>query len=108
MVVYGHTPIPAPEWINNTLCLDTGCVFGGRFTALRYPERELVSVPAAEVYYQPARPFPVNPDAAVPDIAGRRDPEVLDITDDRHAIVETNYHPRIGCGRRTRPPRWSL
>ena len=97
MVLYGHTPIPAPEWINNTLCLDTGCVFGGRLTALRYPERELVSVPAAEVYYQPARPFPVNPDAVVPDVAGRRDPEVLDITDVTGTrIVETNYHPRIG------------
>ena len=71
MVLYGHTPIPAPEWVNNTLCLDTGCVFGGRLTALRYPERELVSVPAAKVYYAPAKPFPVNPDAVV---AGRRGP----------------------------------
>ena len=97
MVLYGHTPIPAPEWINNTLCLDTGCVFGGRLTALRYPERELVSVPAAEVYYQSAKPFPVNPDAVVPDVAGRRDPEVLDITDVTGTrIVETKYHPRIG------------
>ena len=97
MVLYGHTPIPAPEWINNTLCLDTGCVFGGRLTALRYPERELVSVPAAKVYYQPARPFPVNPGAAGPDAAGRRDPEVLDITDVTGTrIVETKYHPRIG------------
>ena len=97
MVVYGHTPITAPEWINNTLCLDTGCVFGGRLTALRYPERDLVSVPAAKVYYQPARPFPVNPDAAGPDAAGRRDPEVLDITDVTGTrIVETTYHPRIG------------
>ncbi len=97
MVLYGHTPIPAPEWINNTLCLDTGCVFGGRLTALRYPERELVSVPAAKVYYQPAKPFPVNPDHVVPDIAGRRDPEVLDITDVTGTrIVETQYHPRIG------------
>ncbi len=61
MVLYGHTPVPEPEWVNNTLCLDTGCVFGGRLTALRYPERELVSVPAARVYYEPARPFPVNP-----------------------------------------------
>ena len=40
MVLYGHTPVPEPEWVNNTLCLDTGCVFGGRLTALRYPERE--------------------------------------------------------------------
>jgi protein phosphatase len=97
MVLYGHTPIPAPEWVNNTLCLDTGCVFGGRLTALRYPERELVSVPAAKVYYAPAKPFPVNPDAVMPDVAGRRDPEVLDITDVTGTrIVETKYHPRIG------------
>jgi protein phosphatase len=72
-------------------------VFGGRLTALRYPERELVSVPAAKVYYAPAKPFPVNPDAVMPDVAGRRDPEVLDITDVTGTrIVETKYHPRIG------------
>ena len=45
-VVYGHTPVAEPEWLNNTLCIDTGCVFGGKLTALRWPERELVSVPA--------------------------------------------------------------
>ena len=38
-VVYGHTPTPAAEWVNNTICLDTGCVFGGALTALRYPAR---------------------------------------------------------------------
>ena len=64
MVAYGHTPVPAPEWVNNTLCLDTGCVFGGRLTALRYPEREIVAVPAAQVYYEPARPFPLAAEAA--------------------------------------------
>ena len=58
MVLYGHTPVPEPEWLNNTLCLDTGCVFGGRLTALNYPERTVVSVPAATVYHPPARPFP--------------------------------------------------
>ena len=47
MVVYGHTPVERTEWINNTICVDTGCVFGGALTALRYPERQLVSVPAA-------------------------------------------------------------
>jgi protein phosphatase len=94
MVLYGHTPVPAPEWINNTLCLDTGCVFGGRLTALRYPERELVSVPAAEVYYEPARPFPAN--ASLVEAAGRRDPEVLDITDVTGSrVVENGYLKRI-------------
>jgi len=57
VVVYGHTPVPVPVWVNNTICLDTGCVFGGRLTALRYPERELVSVPARGVHYEPARPL---------------------------------------------------
>ena len=46
MVVYGHTPVPAPEWLNRTVNIDTGCVFGGLLTALRYPENEFVSVPA--------------------------------------------------------------
>ena len=56
-VVYGHTPTTEPEWVNNTICVDTGCVFGGRLTALRYPERELVSVPAEREHYPPARPL---------------------------------------------------
>ncbi|MDJ0392233.1 polynucleotide kinase-phosphatase [Rhodococcus sp. G-MC3] len=57
MVLYGHTPIPEPEWLNNTLCLDTGCVFGGKLTALRYPEREITSVPAQKEWYAPAKPL---------------------------------------------------
>ncbi|HET7018643.1 MAG TPA: polynucleotide kinase-phosphatase [Streptosporangiaceae bacterium] len=73
MVLYGHTPVPVPEWVNGTLCLDTGCVFGGRLTALRYPERELVSVPAARVYYEPARPFPANTEAASRGGSGNQD-----------------------------------
>jgi len=57
-VVYGHTPVPAAEWLNRTINIDTGCVFGGRLTALRYPEKEFVSVAAKAVYCPPVRPVP--------------------------------------------------
>jgi protein phosphatase len=57
LVVYGHTPVAEPAWLNNTVNIDTGCVFGGRLTALRYPEREIVSVPALRAYCEPPRPF---------------------------------------------------
>lgn len=50
LVAYGHTPIAEVEWINNAACIDTSCVFGGKLTALRYPERELVSTDAYESY----------------------------------------------------------
>ncbi|MCL4766067.1 MAG: metallophosphoesterase [Hyphomicrobiaceae bacterium] len=56
-IVYGHTPVPTAEWVNGTLCIDTGCCFGGKLTALRWPEREVVSVAAARMYAQPGRPF---------------------------------------------------
>ncbi|HEX5289458.1 MAG TPA: polynucleotide kinase-phosphatase [Streptosporangiaceae bacterium] len=74
-VAYGHTPVPAAEWVNGTICLDTGCVFGGRLTAMRYPEREIVSVPARRVYFEPVRPLAAP--AAVPARAGAE----LNITD---------------------------
>lgn len=60
LVVYGHTPVAEPLWLNNTVNIDTGCVYGGHLTALRYPERETVSIPAQAVYYRPRRPFPPN------------------------------------------------
>jgi protein phosphatase len=63
-VVYGHTPTPEAEWVNRTVCIDQGCVFGGRLTALRWPEREFVDVAAARVYCEPARPFTANDAAA--------------------------------------------
>lgn len=72
-VVYGHTPVARLRWINRTINIDTGCVFGGRLTALRYPEHELVSVKAARIYSEPRRP-PVS-DAEL------LDEEILDIED---------------------------
>jgi polynucleotide kinase-phosphatase len=88
MVLYGHTPVPAAEWLNNTMCLDTGCVFGGKLTALRYPERTVVSVPASTIHYTPAKPFP--------SVVSERDPGVLDIGDVlRSRVIETSYLPRI-------------
>ncbi|MFF0523655.1 polynucleotide kinase-phosphatase [Actinomadura nitritigenes] len=78
MVVYGHTPVPDAEWINNTICLDTGAVFGGKLTALRYPERELVSVPARQVWYEPTRPLHAA-SASAP--GGHRESDVLKIDD---------------------------
>ncbi len=80
VVVYGHTPVADPEWLNNTINIDTGCVFGGKLTALRWPERELVSVPAQRVYYEPAKPFLPSDEIA----AGEDEPRpalLLDIDD---------------------------
>ncbi len=94
LVAYGHTPTPDAEWVNNTICLDTGCVFGGRLTALRYPERELVAIDAAEVYYEPVRPL----DSTAPAASGAvRDPGVLDIADVTGGkVLQTAYLDRIG------------
>ncbi|WP_262692494.1 metallophosphoesterase [Kordiimonas aestuarii] len=44
LVVYGHYAVKHVEWLNGTVCIDTGCVFGGPLTALRYPEMSLVHV----------------------------------------------------------------
>jgi protein phosphatase len=49
-IVYGHTPVKQPRMINHTINIDTGCVFGGALTALRYPEMEIVSVPSSMPY----------------------------------------------------------
>jgi protein phosphatase len=94
MVVYGHTPVPAPEWLNGTINIDTGCVFGGRLTALRYPERELVDVPALQVYAEPVRPFLAAPLAALN--AQQQHDELLDLADvTGKRIVDTGLHGRV-------------
>ena len=80
MVVYGHTPVPEAEWLNRTINIDTGCVFGGKLSALRYPEKEIVSVPAARTYYEPARPF-LEPEAMAPLSAQQAHDDLLDLAD---------------------------
>jgi protein phosphatase len=80
MVVYGHTPVPEPEWLNRTVNVDTGCVFGGKLTALRYPEREFVSVPAEQTYCEPARPF-LTADQQSPLTAQQLHDDILDAED---------------------------
>ncbi|WP_330337312.1 polynucleotide kinase-phosphatase [Streptomyces sp. NBC_00557] len=88
-VVYGHTPVPEATWLNNTICLDTGAVFGGKLTALRWPERELVDVPAERVWYEPAKPLRSE-------APGGHDGRPLDLADvyGRRA-VETRHAGRV-------------
>lgn len=96
MVVYGHTPVPRPEWLNRTINIDTGCVFGGMLTALRYPEREFVSVPAKRTYCEPARPFlPAEPTAESLSAQQIHD-DVLDADDVRgKRIVSTRLQRNV-------------
>ena len=88
-VVYGHTPVPVAGWVNNTICLDTGSVFGGELTALRWPERELVSVPAEREYYEPVRPLAGQS-------VSERPPLLLDVADvlGKH-YIETSLTGRL-------------
>jgi diadenosine tetraphosphatase ApaH/serine/threonine PP2A family protein phosphatase len=97
MVVYGHTPVPQAEWLNRTINIDTGCVFGGKLTALRYPELETVAVDAARTYAEPARPFlPASTHDGTERTAQQQHDDVLDIADvTGKRIVQTRLHPSI-------------
>ncbi|GGN91074.1 hypothetical protein GCM10011610_50950 [Nocardia rhizosphaerihabitans] len=59
-VLYGHTPVTKLTWVNNTLCLDTGAVFGGSLSAVRYPELTTISVPAEQIWTERAGITPAS------------------------------------------------
>lgn len=91
MVVYGHTPVREAQWQNRTIDIDTGCVFGGKLTALRYPELELVQVEAKETYCEPVKTkiSEVKP----------RDPNEIKLTDVMgKQILNTRLIPNITVG----------
>lgn len=85
-VVYGHTPTPEAEWVNGTICIDTGCVFGGKLTALRWPEKEIVDVPAERVWSEPVKPL-VKPEMAL------SDPTAIKLSD---VLGKRTIKPSIG------------
>lgn len=117
LVVYGHTPVPQAEWLNRTIDIDTGCVFGGRLTALRYPEQELVSVQAHRVYSEPVRPLGLAPGGS----AQQAHDELLDLSDvSGKRVIETRLRGRVtlredeaasaleAVGRFSVDPRWLI
>lgn len=94
-VVYGHTPVPRAEWLNNTICLDTGCVFGGSLTALRWPERELVSIKSKAIYAESRRPFLLQDPSALLSLQQQHD-DVLNYEDvSGKRRIETRLFPPI-------------
>ncbi len=95
-VVYGHTPVPEADWLNRTINIDTGCVFGGKLTALRWPEKEIISVPAKQVYAQPSKPF-LSPEQAAPELTAQQShDDVLDLADvTGKRIVTTRLHHSV-------------
>ena len=96
VVVYGHTPVPQPDWLNRTINIDTGCVFGGNLTALRYPEKELVSVAAREMYAQPVKPLAAVAESAPSLTSQQVHDDLLDIDDViGKRIVTTRLHHNV-------------
>lgn len=95
VVVYGHTPVTEPQWINRTINIDTGCVFGGNLTALRYPEKELVFVPAHRTYYEPPKPLLDEVDKLV-SVKTQAYDDILDINDVLgKRVISTRLHRNV-------------
>ena len=96
IVVYGHTPVPEAEWLNRTINIDTGCVFGGKLTALRYPEKELISVPSLQTYCVPSKPF-ISAESQAPQLSAQQiNDDILDMSDVLgKRIISTRLHHNV-------------
>ena len=107
MVVYGHTPVAEPEWVNHTVNIDTGCVFGGKLTALRYPEAEFVSVPARRTYFESLRPF-LKPDQSPVSLTlQQQQDDLLDAKDVLgKRFIATRLNPTSRSEKKMPPRRW--
>jgi protein phosphatase len=93
LVVYGHTPFEKPRWRNMTVNIDTGCAFGGALTALRYPEKETVSIPARESYATPARPLRSEEETTPDDAGGVDGLDIASLTG--KLILHTTHAPTV-------------
>ncbi len=95
-ILYGHVAVRKAEWLNRTLDLDTGCVFGGSLTAMRYPEMELVTIPARRKYV--GRAQSVSTHGESPDLTlQQRHDEILRYEDvSGRRWIETSLGRRIG------------
>lgn len=96
MVIYGHTPVVEPDWLNRTINIDTGCVFGGKLTAFRYPEKELISVEAKSIYCQPSKPMAFDNQDKSDLTAQQRHDDLLDAEDVLgKRLVSTRLHANV-------------
>ncbi|MBR4319014.1 MAG: polynucleotide kinase-phosphatase, partial [Oscillospiraceae bacterium] len=87
-IVYGHIAGKEIKSQNNTFCIDTGCVFGGKLTAYRYPEKEFAEVQALRQYYEPVKPLEEETDTNMGDM--------LTVGDfNRKLHIETELMPSI-------------
>jgi len=44
-VIFGHTPLRQVLMADDRIGIDTGCVYGGKLTCLKLPQREIIQVP---------------------------------------------------------------
>jgi protein phosphatase len=96
LVVYGHVPSREVRSLNNTLCIDTGCVFGGKLTAYRYPEGELVEIAAQQEYYAPVKPLDYGAENKTENTPGGDLLDIADVLGKRRILTGLGRQVTIG------------